>query len=87
MAALNVLPPQFNIPLHPSCVRLSEGTKALGKLKILECKNLLNRFEKRKKTNFDAGLKKADEQVANGGSASEYIAYLSQLRRDRGNDY
>jgi len=81
------LPPQFDIPIHPSCVQLSEGARALGKLKVMECKNLLNRFAKRKKTNFDAGLKKADEQVANGGSASEYIAFLSQLRRDRGNDY
>jgi hypothetical protein len=84
---MNALPPQFDIPVHPSCVQMSERARALGKLKIIECKNLLNRSVKRKKISLDVGIKKADEQVANGGTAKEYIAYLRQLKREQGNDY
>lgn len=87
MAALNVLPPQFDIPIHPSCVQMSERARALGKLKVMECKNLLNRSVKRQKMSLDVEIKKADEQVANGGSAIDYKNALCKLKREQGNDY
>ena len=81
------LPHQFDIPTHPSCAQLSEGTKALGISKIAECKNLISRLGKRKPINLDEEIKKADEQVTSGGSASEYKAYLCKLKRKQRNGY
>lgn len=81
------LPPQFNIPVHPSCVPLNEHTKALGRTKVAECRYLLNRFGQCKKARLAAGIQAADERVANGGTASEYIAYLKNLKRKQDNDY
>ena len=82
---MNVLPPQFDIPLHPSCVPLSEEIKALGRAQIAELRELLNPSKVRKLSDLEI-VQEAENVGATKGSALDFKNYLCKKKREQGND-
>lgn len=78
----STLPPQFDIPVHPSCVEMTPEIKELGLAKIRECRELLSAGKRNPKLNR-TGIADAYIRMAGGGDAIEYKAILRQLKQEQ----
>lgn len=70
-------------PTHPNCRAISDDTISTGRKALEQCRKLVARAGKKRTPLANVRMADAHIDMAGGGSAVEYTAYLRQLASEQ----